>query len=85
MFTETLIQIVWLSLRQGRYCTLFDNLFKSMFTLSFIGFDVILLNLDFPVHEIFFCLLNKDLIGKKNFLVEKTDKSVIIFLRLCSI
>ena len=50
-----------------------------MFTLSFIGFDVILLNLDFPVHEIFFCLLNKDLIGKKHFLVEKTNKGVIIF------
>ena len=63
MFTETLIQTVRLLLRR----TLFDNLFKSMFTLNFIGFDVILYNLDFPVHEIVFCLFNKDLISKQNF------------------
>ena len=85
MFTETLIQIVRLLLRQGRYCTFFDNLFKSMFTLSFIEFDVISYNLDFPVLEIVFCLFDKDRISKKTFLVEKTEKGVIIFSWLCSI
>ena len=67
MFTETLIQIIRLFLRQGQYCTFFDNLFKSMFTLSFIEFDVISYNLDFPVHEIVFCLFDENLISKKNF------------------
>ena len=62
MFTETLIQIVRLVLRQGRYCTLFDSLFKTIFTLSFIGFVVILYSPILPVYEIVFVYLIKILL-----------------------
>ena len=75
MFTKTLIRIVRLSLRQGRFCTLFDNLFKSMLTLNVIGFDVILSNLDFPVHEIFLCMSDKDLISKNPFSLKRLTKA----------